>query len=118
MLSLPFLFTKYLLFHPIESIAKKRSEVHDEIAIIESRFVASRAQENNNGTTDEQKDNETTPTKHNRRNSHEDDDNDSNYNSDDDLMNHPNDDSSLAPDISIVKKEQGNLNHFYVAYIM
>lgn len=92
-----------------ESIAKKRSEVHDEIAIIESRFVASRAQENN-GTTDEQKDNETTPTKHNRRTSHEDDDNDSNYNSDDDLMNHPNDESNSAPDISIVKKEQGNSN--------
>lgn len=96
-------FTSFL---PSESITKKRNEVHDEIANIESRFVASRAQENN-GTNDEQKHNETTPTKHNRRTSHDDDDNDSNYNSDDDLMIHPNDESNLAPDISIVKKEQG-----------
>jgi len=89
-----------------KSIAKKRNEVHDEIANIESRFAASRAQENN-GTNDEQKNNETTPTKHNRRaTSHEDDDNDSNYNSDDELMNHQDEEINLAPDISIVKKEQ------------
>lgn len=80
--------------------------MNDEIAIIESRFVMSGAQENN-GTNADQKHNETTPTKHNRRASHEDDDNDSNYNSDDDLMVHPNDGSSLALDISIVKKEEG-----------
>lgn len=73
--------------------------------MIESRFAASRAQENN-GLDEEQKHNETTPTKHNRRASHDDDDNDSNYNTDDDLMIHPNDESNLAPDISIVKKEQ------------
>ncbi|XP_037038258.1 pinin [Bradysia coprophila] len=90
-----------------KSIAKKRSEVHEEIAVIESRFAASRTQDNN-GLTEEQKHNETTPTKHNRRSSHDDDDNDSNYNSDDDLMVHPNDESNLAPDISIVKKEQDN----------
>lgn len=98
----PFLFSS---FHP-ESLTKKRSEVNDEIAHIESRFAASRAQENN-GTTDEQKHNETTPTKHDRKALHDEDDNDSNYNSDDDLMIHPNDESSLAPDISIVKQEQG-----------
>lgn len=90
-----------------KSIAKKRSDVHEEIAVIEGRFAVSRTTQDNNGLTDEQKHNETTPTKHNRRTSHDDDDNDSNYNSDDDLMMHPNDESSLAPDISIVKKEQG-----------
>lgn len=96
---------------PPESIAKKRTEVNDEIAMIESGFAASRAQENN-GTNDDQQNNETTPTKHNRRTSHEDDDNDSNYNSDDELLSHPNEESNLAPDISIVKKEQGSL--FYL----
>ncbi|KAJ6633209.1 Pinin [Pseudolycoriella hygida] len=88
-----------------KSIAKKRSEVNEEIANIDSRFVASRAQDNN-GINDEQKHNETTPTKHNRRTSHEDDDNDSNYNSDEELLAIPNNESHLAPDISIVKKEQ------------
>lgn len=118
----------------LEIITKKRSEVTEEIAVIESRFrmsdiakrpTISAADNNGDGPNDggrrhhqgdaSHKDGEhhkLSLTKHDRRSPHDeddDDDEDSPYrNSDDDEENnHQSDDNSsvVAPDISIVKKE-------------